>query len=113
MADEPGTGQAVQSPPAGPDTAALEIPKTTSSASRRVRARLARRMTAQRSAVNPVLEPLVAVHREFYPKADLSLLQHAYEVAEQRHADQRHDQDRVLPRAKKLGLIEKETTTTK
>ncbi|WP_438803727.1 hypothetical protein, partial [Mycobacterium intracellulare] len=35
--------------------------KTSSSASRRVRARLARRMTAQRSTLNPVLEPLVAV----------------------------------------------------
>ena len=45
-------------------------------------------MTAQRSAVNPVLEPLVAVHRETFPKADLSVLQKAYEVAEQRHADQ-------------------------
>ena len=45
-------------------------------------------MTAQRSAVNPVLEPLVAVHREVYPKADLALLQRAYEVAEERHADQ-------------------------
>jgi guanosine-3',5'-bis(diphosphate) 3'-pyrophosphohydrolase len=53
-----------------------------------VRARLARRMTAQRSAVNPVLEPLVAVHRESWPKANVSLLQKAYEVAEQRHADQ-------------------------
>jgi GTP pyrophosphokinase len=45
-------------------------------------------MTSQRSAVNPVLEPLVAVHREVYPKADLALLQRAYEVAEKRHADQ-------------------------
>ena len=32
-----------------------EIPKSTVSASRRVRARLARRMTAQRSAISPVL----------------------------------------------------------
>ena len=45
-------------------------------------------MTAQRSAVNPVLEPLVAVHRESFPKANVSLLQKAYEVAEERHADQ-------------------------
>jgi GTP pyrophosphokinase len=71
-----------------PETQPLEIPKTSTSASRRVRARLARRMTAQRSAVNPVLEPLVAVHRESFPKANVSLLQKAYEVAEQRHADQ-------------------------
>ncbi len=62
--------------------------KTSSSASRRVRARLARRMTAQRGGLTPVLEPLVAVHRKIYPKADLSLLRRAYEVAEGRHADQ-------------------------
>jgi GTP pyrophosphokinase len=90
MADDPGAGQAVEAPPAVqlPETQPLEIPKTSTSASRRVRARLARRMTAQRSAVNPVLEPLVAVHRENFPKADLSVLQKAYEVAELRHADQ-------------------------
>jgi GTP pyrophosphokinase len=77
-----------------PDAAPAETPKTTTSASRRVRARLARRMTAQRGAMNPVLEPLVAVHRENHPKADLSILQRAYEVAEQRHADQlRHSGD--------------------
>jgi len=90
MADDPGTGQAVESPPTAhmPETQPLEIPKTSTSASRRVRARLARRMTAQRSAVNPVLEPLVAVHKETWPKANVSLLQKAYEVAEERHADQ-------------------------
>ena len=90
MADDPGTGQAVQAPPGAqiPETQPLEIPRTSTSASRRVRARLARRMTAQRSAVNPVLEPLVAVHQGFVPKADLALLQKAYEVAEERHADQ-------------------------
>ena len=85
MAEDPRTGQAVEAPPAGaqiPETQPLAIPKTSTSASRRVRARLARRMTAQRSAVNPVLEPLVAVHREKWPKANVSLLQKAYEVAE-------------------------------
>ncbi|GAA1693942.1 GTP pyrophosphokinase [Mycolicibacterium murale] len=87
MADDPATvaTPAATVPEAEPRT---ETPKTTSSASRRVRARLARRMTAQRSAVNPVLEPLVAVHREIYPKADLTLLQRAYAVAEERHATQ-------------------------
>ena len=60
------------------------------SATRRVRARLARRITAQRSApVKQVLEPLAAVHRELHPKADLALLQHAYDVAEEAHRDQR------------------------
>jgi guanosine-3',5'-bis(diphosphate) 3'-pyrophosphohydrolase len=99
VADDKGT--AVQ-PPTEPLQLA-DIPPSTepgiglkapSSASRRVRARLARRMTAQRSTLSPVLEPLVAVHREIYPKADLSLLQRAYEVAEQRHASQlRHSGD--------------------
>ncbi|HZU48251.1 MAG TPA: RelA/SpoT family protein [Mycobacterium sp.] len=114
MADDPGTAQALQQPTTQPLPVAdipgadeptesraetrvearTETLKTSSSASRRVRARLARRMTAQRSAINPVLEPLVAVHRQVYPKADLSLLQRAYEVAEQRHADQlRHSGD--------------------
>jgi GTP diphosphokinase / guanosine-3',5'-bis(diphosphate) 3'-diphosphatase len=87
VADDPATvaTPAATVPEAEPRA---ETPKTTSSASRRVRARLARRMTAQRSAVNPVLEPLVAVHREIYPKADLTLLQRAYAVAEERHATQ-------------------------
>ena len=73
MAEEPGGRAAVQPMPvteitaeSGAETpvAGAETPKTTTSASRRVRARLARRMTAQRSTVNPVLEPLIAVHRE-------------------------------------------------
>jgi guanosine-3',5'-bis(diphosphate) 3'-pyrophosphohydrolase len=60
------------------------------SATRRVRARLARRITAQRSApVKQVLEPLAAVHRELHPKADLALLQRAYDVAEEAHRGQR------------------------
>ncbi|MBV8291480.1 MAG: GTP pyrophosphokinase, partial [Mycobacterium sp.] len=93
MADDKGTAvqpptepvQVADLPSAEPTAAEPSIGlKTSSSASRRVRARLARRMTAQRSALSPVLEPLVAVHRQIYPKADLSLLQRAYEVAEQR-----------------------------
>ena len=60
------------------------------SATRRVRARLARRITAQRAApVKQVLEPLAAVHRELHPKADLALLQRAYDVAEEMHRAQR------------------------
>ncbi|NKY51143.1 RelA/SpoT family protein [Nocardia vermiculata] len=61
-----------------------------SSASRRVRARLARRMTGQRgiAAVKPVLEPLATVHRELYPKANLQLLQRAFDVADEKHAHQ-------------------------
>jgi GTP pyrophosphokinase len=60
------------------------------SATRRVRARLARRITAQRAAaVKQVLEPLAAVHRDLHPNADLGLLQRAYDVAEEKHRDQR------------------------
>ncbi len=92
MAGEQERGVAVEADPAEVPAAEPEPPKSgvakTTSASRRVRARLARRMTAQRGAINSVLEPLVAVHREVYPKADLSMLQRAYTVAEERHADQ-------------------------
>ena len=59
------------------------------SATRRVRARIARRMTPQRvGPVAPVLEPLASVHRTLHPKADLALLQRAYDVAEKKHAGQ-------------------------
>ena len=65
---------------------ATELP----SATRRVRARLARRMSGQRqSAPNrTVLEPLFGAHRSFHPKADLKVLQRAYEVAENAHRGQ-------------------------
>jgi GTP pyrophosphokinase len=59
------------------------------SATRRVRARIARKMTPQRVAVvAPVLEPLATVHRELHPKADLGLLQRAYDVAAEKHEGQ-------------------------
>ena len=61
-----------------------------SSATRRVRARIARRMTPQRGGpVAPVLEPLASVHRSMHPKADLALLQRAYDVAEAKHEGQK------------------------
>src|ERR687890_368854 len=58
---------------------------------RRVGAGLARRIVAgQRSGlVRPVLEPLAALHRQSHPKADLALLQRAYDVAESAHATQK------------------------
>ncbi|HVX46162.1 MAG TPA: HD domain-containing protein, partial [Mycobacteriales bacterium] len=57
---------------------------------RRVRARLARRITAGTSptGVKAVLEPLVATHRSVHPKADLKILQRAYDIAEQYHRGQ-------------------------
>ncbi|MFI1912475.1 RelA/SpoT family protein [Nocardia sp. NPDC020380] len=79
----PANGQ----PAATPRNASAAVP---TSASRRVRARLARRMTGQRgiAAVKPVLEPLATVHRELYPKANLALLQRAFDVADEKHQHQ-------------------------
>jgi guanosine-3',5'-bis(diphosphate) 3'-pyrophosphohydrolase len=77
--------QDVESAPAGQPSVARPP-----SATRRVRARLARKITAQRAAlVKQVLEPLATVHRELHPKADLALLQSAYDVAEDKHRHQR------------------------
>ncbi|HEY6424600.1 MAG TPA: bifunctional (p)ppGpp synthetase/guanosine-3',5'-bis(diphosphate) 3'-pyrophosphohydrolase [Pseudonocardiaceae bacterium] len=74
--------------PVGQD--ANQVPQKPPSATRRVRARLARRITAQRPGpVRQVLEPLAVVHRELHPKADLALLQRAYDVAEDKHSEQR------------------------
>jgi GTP pyrophosphokinase len=71
-------------------TAGAELAARQPSATRRVRARLARRITAQRpSSVKQVLEPLATVHRDLHPNADLGLLQRAYDVAEEKHREQR------------------------
>src|SRR5215207_8820738 len=58
---------------------------------RRVRDRLARRIVAspRTPVVRPVLEPLAALHRQSHPKADLVLLQRAYDVAEAAHSGQK------------------------
>jgi GTP diphosphokinase / guanosine-3',5'-bis(diphosphate) 3'-diphosphatase len=59
---------------------------------RGVRDRLARAMLAgprSGGVVRPVLEPLAALHRQSHPKADLALLQRAYDVAEAAHAGQK------------------------
>ncbi len=61
----------------------------TSSTTRRVRARLARRLATPRAgAVTAALEPLAAVHLGMHPKSDLALLQRAYDVAENHHDGQ-------------------------
>ncbi|SDO72443.1 GTP pyrophosphokinase [Klenkia soli] len=75
----------VPSEPEGEGTVLDSVPR------RRVRDRLARRIVAgQRSTVvRPVLEPLAVLHRQSHPKADLALLQRAYDVAEAAHADQK------------------------
>ncbi|QSB17271.1 bifunctional (p)ppGpp synthetase/guanosine-3',5'-bis(diphosphate) 3'-pyrophosphohydrolase [Natronosporangium hydrolyticum] len=56
---------------------------------RRVRARLARFNTPWQSAqLSEVLEPLVAEHKKSHPKADVQLLQRAFDVASRWHSGQ-------------------------
>ena len=87
----PAGTTALASAPVRPDPPEAEPEVPAPSATRRVRARIARRMSGQRVAASPtrtVLEPLFGVHRSLHPKADLKELQRAYEVAEQAHAGQ-------------------------
>ena len=52
---------------------------------RSMSARLARSLTGGRVKVNPVLDPLMSIHRKFHPKADADLLNRAYDTAERLH----------------------------
>jgi guanosine-3',5'-bis(diphosphate) 3'-pyrophosphohydrolase len=61
--------------------------RSTSLTGRGVRARLARIGTS-RSVGNPVLEPLFRTVRANHPKADLALLERAYDTAEKHHRGQ-------------------------
>lgn len=50
-------------------------------------ARIARTLTGSaRSRINPVLTPLLTVHRRYHPRADVDLLNRAYTTAERLHA---------------------------
>ena len=46
-------------------------------------------MASSKATSNPVLEPMFRSVRANHPKADLALLQRAYDVAEDRHSSQR------------------------
>ncbi|MDN6510864.1 MAG: bifunctional (p)ppGpp synthetase/guanosine-3',5'-bis(diphosphate) 3'-pyrophosphohydrolase, partial [Corynebacterium sp.] len=48
-------------------------------------ARIARSLTGK-SRINPVLGPLIAVHRRYHPKADVEILSRAYTTAERLHS---------------------------
>lgn len=48
-------------------------------------ARLARSLTGNRPKINPVLDPLMSIHRQFHPKADAALLDRAYATAARLH----------------------------
>lgn len=91
----PGSGEPEPTTPRPPASSAAVPPVPSPdgpakpSATRRVRARIARRMTPSRVAVvAPVLEPLASVHRSVHPKADLALLQRAFDVADAKHTGQ-------------------------
>ncbi len=87
----PGLPLLLDDEPDTTDTAAAPGTADPATYRRRVRARLARRLTAggQRpSGVQAVLEPLVATHRAAHPKADLKILQRAYDIAEEAHRGQ-------------------------
>jgi GTP diphosphokinase / guanosine-3',5'-bis(diphosphate) 3'-diphosphatase len=53
-----------------------------------VRRRLAKLGAARGGAVNPVLEPLIKIVRSTHPKADVRLIERAYELAATMHAGQ-------------------------
>ena len=62
-----------------------------SSGAAAVRRRLARLGAARGGAVNPVLEPLIKTVRTTHPKADVRLIERAYEMAATMHAGQARD----------------------
>jgi GTP diphosphokinase / guanosine-3',5'-bis(diphosphate) 3'-diphosphatase len=90
----PGTAvpdSAVQEPAgpeaAAPPSAAAAEPSSTPGAA--VRRRLARLGAPRGGGVNPVLEPLIKTVRATHPKADIRLIERAYEVAAYCHAGQK------------------------
>lgn len=51
-----------------------------------VSARLARSLTGSRGAkIDPVLDPLISLHKQIHPKADVELISRAYHTAERLH----------------------------
>ncbi|HEY7857950.1 MAG TPA: bifunctional (p)ppGpp synthetase/guanosine-3',5'-bis(diphosphate) 3'-pyrophosphohydrolase [Candidatus Nanopelagicales bacterium] len=76
-------------PPATPP-AIISVPPSTSSAHRR---RLPRRLTSRRPGqsrpTHPELEPLFRTVRQYHPKADVKILERAYETAAYLHRAQR------------------------
>ncbi len=78
------TGLTVLDPGTGTSTGATEVQRSATTA--RMRARLAR--FGARQHVNPTLEPLLRTVRATHPKADVSIIEKAYETAESAHSGQ-------------------------
>ncbi|PID96170.1 MAG: GTP pyrophosphokinase [Actinomycetales bacterium] len=84
----PSTSTPTRAPVASPPTETRSAPTLSlSSSASRLRGRFARFGTS-RAPVNLALEPLLQSLRHHHPKADVSLVQRAYEVAERAHAGQ-------------------------
>jgi GTP diphosphokinase / guanosine-3',5'-bis(diphosphate) 3'-diphosphatase len=81
----PGPAVASPEPPAAPSPA----PSPGTSGGAAVRRRLARLGAPRGGGVNPVLEPLTKTVRATHPKADIRLIERAYEVAAHWHAGQK------------------------
>jgi GTP diphosphokinase / guanosine-3',5'-bis(diphosphate) 3'-diphosphatase len=75
------------SPPSEP-AASGQHPADGASGAAAVRRRLARLGATRAGGVNPVLEPLVKTVRTTHPKADIRLIERAYDVAARLHAGQ-------------------------
>lgn len=74
---------------ASPATGGASFNLASAPTGRRVRARLARfNAPWQSSHVSEVLEPLISCHREHHPKADVRLLQRAFDMAARWHTGQ-------------------------
>ncbi len=79
-ADPPGV-------PADPPAVLADLPAAPAGAAG-VRRRLARLGAPRGGGANPVLEPLIKTVRATHPKADVRLIERAYDVAAQMHAGQ-------------------------
>ncbi len=82
--------QPVSRSPGVQGVAEVAAPEALAPAGRRVRARFARLAASggRTPGVSPVLDPLVKTIRSTHPKADVRLVQRAYEVAEAKHRGQ-------------------------
>ena len=87
----PRDGESVVDPvrPRRRRRARVGVPARRVPTGRRVRARLARfNAPWQSPQVSEVLEPLIAAHRVAHPKADIRLLQRAFDIADHWHTGQ-------------------------
>ncbi len=72
-----------------PDVPSKPTPATIPPSAARVRRRLARLGAQRGPTMNPVLEPLIKTVRNTHPKADLRLIERAYDVAAHYHRNQK------------------------